>query len=94
MGIIYNEDEPAPAYPMNIYKMNPNKIYRKHLENLFFLRFMAQHEDTDWLEKRQAEREIPIAERKMAFWERHPNFDKDQMVRDTEEVKRQWRTDT
>ncbi|GAA4523278.1 hypothetical protein GCM10023174_04920 [Chelativorans composti] len=42
------------------------------------------------LEKRQARLEMTIAEKKLAFWSRHPNFDKEEAMRGVEALKRAW----
>ncbi|MFD2260768.1 hypothetical protein [Chelativorans composti] len=33
---------------------------------------------------------MTIAEKKLAFWSRHPNFDKEEAMRGVEALKRAW----
>jgi hypothetical protein len=43
MGIIYNDSEPKPAFPINIAKMNPHPGYARHCENYYYLKFIFDH---------------------------------------------------
>ena len=71
-------------------RINPNKQYKKHLDNYFYLRFINTHIDTSVQEKMQAQNEMLIAERKMKFWERQGTFSLQQKELDTLELKKQW----
>lgn len=74
MGLIYDEN-PAPytGPPIDFYKINANKGFLTHTYNLLSLEWIRDHTD-DWREKRQCDLEIKIANRKIDYHRRHPNF--------------------
>jgi len=63
--------------------------YLEHYGNLLFLQAIV-NAPKDQGERRQALGEITICEKKLRFWERHINFDKDRAQKGSEELKRQW----
>jgi hypothetical protein len=72
--ILYNELErfnPKFAIPYN--KLNANKNWANHSYNLFVLKHIA-NSTTNMKEKIQANKEILIAQKKLSWWEKHPNF--------------------
>lgn len=75
---------------INIWRLNGTKQYLKHYDNLLFLHFISKNPRAAELEKRQARLEMTIAEKKLAFWSRHPNFDKEEAMRGVEALKRAW----
>lgn len=92
MFIIYNENELRTSFAgFDISKINPNRAYRRHLENYFYLRFLSNHPDNTFEEQQQCGKEMPVAERKMAFWERQATFNQRQKEADIAEVKHQWK---
>jgi hypothetical protein len=58
------------------YAFNANGAWIGHQYNRFILNLIAQRSD-DRNERCQALKELPIAERKIAYAERHPNFNED-----------------
>jgi hypothetical protein len=60
----------------NYNAFNANGAWIGHQYNLFILNLIAQRSD-DRNERCQALKEVPIAERKIGYAERHPNFDED-----------------
>lgn len=62
--------------PGMIWKMNPNSQWANHSYNHFVLNHIYKTTQ-DVKERNQAYKEIEIAERKMKFWERHPDFEED-----------------
>ncbi len=61
----------------------------KHLENWFYLSFLANNGTVD--EKIQASKELGICDNKLAFWENHPNWDKGEAARITDEAVKKWK---
>lgn len=59
-----------------IRKMNPNTQWSNHSYNHFVLTHISNTSE-NFNERAQARKEMEIAERKMKFWERHPDFDID-----------------
>lgn len=92
MSLVYDENESQRQFTasVDIYKMNPHKPYQRHLENWFYLNFIAQNKDATFSEKRQAEKELTICQRKLDYWERHPNFSDSEKLRITSELKKKW----
>lgn len=91
MGLVYDENEPRNFNgSVNVAAMNPHKPYQRHLENWFYLNFIAQNKDATFSEKRQAEKELVICQRKLDYWERHPNFSDSEKLRITSELKKKW----
>jgi len=85
----YRDDKSGSSFFMK--DPDPNRLYRKHLENHFFLKFIEVNSDSP-VEKRQAGIELEICERKLKFWSRYPGFDKSRMEHDIAELKKQWKS--
>lgn len=64
--------------------------YLRHYDNYLYLDFIVHNTD-DWREKRQALKEIGICERKLKYWERHPNYDLQKVLNGVAELKKKWR---
>lgn len=71
----YSDTEPKGSVQVNIWELDATHMYMKHFTNLLFLQFMAKNGTL--LEKLQSEKEIIICNRKLDFWKKMPNFDKD-----------------
>lgn len=92
MSFLIYDDSPQPGGfrgPPNT--SNPNRPYRKHLENYYYLLFMSENGSP--AEKHQAQKELLICERKLKWWKAQPAFSIEQAGRDTQELKRQWKRD-
>ena len=77
MGIFYGDEITGkPFSGMSIKELDPNVCYAKHLSNYFHLTFIKNRSD-DRKEVGQALKEIVIAERKMNYWKKHPDFSVD-----------------
>ena len=67
MSIVYETEQIRTGGFFNPTKMNPVKQWAKHYDNYLYLKFI--HDNTkDWKEKRQANKEIQIAQTKMDYW--------------------------
>ena len=84
----HGKTEPYTGPPTDFYKLNAVSGYLKHFDNLLFLTFMSNHGTT--AEKMQAQKELIICERKLAWWEKHPNYDKVEVLRGVAAKKREW----
>lgn len=68
--IFYTDTGPKSDFDPNlINRLNPNTMYIKHLENLFYLKFLELKSD-NMVERHQAKKEIEICNKKLKFWER------------------------
>jgi len=62
--------------------------WKVHVENRCFLAFMYSKGTIQ--EKMKAGQELSIADRKISFWERHPNFDAAAAGQLNAQIKRNW----
>jgi hypothetical protein len=58
------------------------------MENRFYLTFFL-HNGT-MIEKHKASKELAICDRKLAYWERNPCFDRKKAETILDEIKRKW----
>ena len=93
MFFFYNEGtkEPFTGNSIPYHKQPATKIWLKHFENAQYLLFIINNPRTIPEEKRQAHRELSIADRKMEHWKRHPNFDQNLVLNECERIKKQWK---
>jgi hypothetical protein len=94
MFLIYNEGtkEPFKGKPKPYHELDATKYYLTHFSNVLYLKFIANNKAATSLERQQANREIPIADRKMAHWAKHPNYDHKVVLKECERLKKQWQT--
>ena len=91
MFFIYSDEKlPFTGRPIPYNQQPATENYIKHFDNSLYLKFMANHKKTSVQEKIQAGKELQIAERKMEYWRRHPNFDLDRAVKATDKLKHNW----
>ena len=74
MNIIYDEDAPRTGGFVNYHNINACAGFLRHTYNLLTLQWIRDH-TVDWREKRQCDREIAIAQRKVDYHRKHPNFE-------------------
>ena len=93
MYFVYDENEPkgrrGGGGVVRYYDLNANKHYLTHYSNAKYLTFLAQNE-TGFQERNQAQKELSTAERKMAFWRKHPNFNLQTLNAEIERIDKQW----
>lgn len=91
--IIYNVNEVrcGGRQPVKYENLNANKHYMTHFGNVMFLEAVLKA-PKDQRERIQANNEIQIANRKMAYWTRHPNFKYADIEQEIKTLKRQWTT--
>lgn len=86
----YTDDkDKMPPNLAAIHRLDPTAVYLKHYENMQFLMFVASHPNTDWHEKRQAEKEITICQRKLDYWARL--YDHSRALVGMDKIKKMWR---
>lgn len=69
--IIYPDTPEKPSFFINPHKLDPAKQFAKHYENYKYIKFIFDNTG-DGYEKRQANKELQIALKKMAYWENMP----------------------
>lgn len=76
MAFIYPDNpEPFTGRPIPYHKIPATGIWKTHCYNYFVLKFISERTN-DAREKCQARKEMEIAERKMKYMEKHPNYDR------------------
>ncbi len=93
MGICYSDEKSSGASNVPYERWNATKHYITHYGNLLLLKFLANN-SKDGAEKHQAAKEVLIAERKLAFWMRHPAWRKDEAIAAVVALKKQWKIAT
>ena len=90
--IIYaDEDAPFAGRPVPYDRQDAVRHWGRHLANLRLLEFISRESD-DPAERRQAEHEIVVCQRKMGHWERHSNWDARAAAAEREKVDVIWRS--
>lgn len=67
MAIIYETDQIFTGDPGFISQANPVTQWRRHYENYRYLQFIFENTN-DWRERRDANKEMAIAQKKMDRW--------------------------
>ncbi|MGV1754902.1 hypothetical protein [Agrobacterium sp. CG674] len=89
--MFYSDTAPRTASDINVWKMDGSKGYLRHFDNLLVLQFFAKNGSRQ--ERAEIEKEIIICNRKLSFWEKHPNYDAAIVQREKEKMIRQWSVD-
>ena len=71
-------------------EMDAVKHWIRHMGNFYYLRFIETNPLADRSEVWMARREIPICERKLEYWKKHPNWDAETAARENEKLKKIW----
>jgi len=86
----YSDTGPRGPVNLNIIaRLDPTKQYCKHLDNWFFLKFLLMN-SKDFAEQTQANKELSICERKLAYWKRNPKFDSIAAQKYKDILKKHW----
>jgi hypothetical protein len=89
MGLVYDESGKGDFASVRIDQMDGTKNFLKHYGNKLYLSFLAKNGTQQ--ERWQAEKELKIAERKMAFWEKHPRYEPLTARQGMERLNKEWR---
>jgi cell division FtsZ-interacting protein ZapD len=87
--LMYPDNQPFDYGRFSVTKLYPTSCWKKHLDNYFYLRFLFEHSD-DRSERLVANKEMQIAEKKMKYWERMPDFDKEEADAYLQKLKKTW----
>lgn len=88
MAFVYT-DEKYNGPPISYDRVNANKGWLRHYENYLYLDFLVKRGNR--LEKFQAQKELAICERKMAWMEKHRNFDWKEVIPEKTKLERKWK---
>lgn len=91
MAFVYTENEPKrfTGRPVPYHEQDAIKHWATHYDNSLYLTFLVKNE-TDRNARAQATAELTIAERKMTFWKRHPNWNSTEATAIAIESKKKW----
>lgn len=90
MFIYSDEKQPFTGSPAKVWEMDATKMYLGHYANQLYLDFIVANPRATFAEKSQAEKELKICRRKMAFWQKHPNFDVKRATEGCIAEKKKW----
>lgn len=90
MALFYSDTSVRTGTPVDVWKMDGTKQYLTHYANLLMLNFFAKHGTR--AERADAEKELIICDRKLAFWRRHPNYVHELALKGVEALKRDWKS--
>lgn len=90
MSFIYSDTKEPFSGSIDFTRINATKKYLEHYENLLQLEFIANN-TANRVERAQCEKEMDIARRKMSYWERMPNFSREEMVLGCAKAKEKWK---
>jgi hypothetical protein len=90
MHFIYDDNSVRTAFSSSVSYNDINAVakWARHFANSMQLKFFMQHGTTQ--EKLQAQHELAICERKMTYWQRHPNYSVQAAAQQATEIKKQW----
>ena len=86
--LVYSDTEPKTAFTGSLSSINPNRAFKNHLENWFFLKLTLRN--GNMIDRHQASKELAICDRKLEYWQRKPEFDMKQAEKDIAELRSRW----
>jgi hypothetical protein len=89
MHIVYSDEKQAFSGVVRYENLDASKHWLTHYGNYLYLKFIFDKSE-DRVERHQASKEIAIAERKMTYWRRHPNFSLAKIDAGKAILHRQW----
>ena len=78
---------PRTAVPY--HSQDATKFWILHFSNSLYLTFLAKNE-VGFLERQRATKELGVAQTKLEYWQRHPNWDRQSAERQASELRKQW----
>lgn len=89
MGIIYQTEQIYSGPFINVHNMDPVKQWAKHYGNYLYLKFLFDN-TKDWKEKRDANKEMQIAQKKMDYWYKMAKTIPTELAKAKKELDQQW----
>lgn len=88
--MFFYSDTSGGAFDLSLLaRLDPTKQYCTHLDNWFYLKFVLMN-TTKFDERAQANKELTICERKLAYWERNYSFDPVAAQKHKDKLKKTW----
>jgi hypothetical protein len=93
-GLVYGNDDlmgskRGPYSGPRVQDLNPHPIWERHYGNALHLQFILKN-SKDMKERHQANKELEFATKKMAFWQKHPDFDAKKAADIATKLRKQW----
>lgn len=89
MAIFYDDAQRGGGDPVPYDRINATRGYLRHYDNYLILDAIAKA-PKNTLEKLQALKELTICERKMAWMQKHPNFNVKTVTEEVAKLKALW----
>lgn len=93
MALVYGDEGPRGSFsgtPIHLWSSAAvMKSWQTHVANRYYLKFLYMRGSLG--EKAQASKELAVCDRKIAFWERHAEFDKKLAGEVNAKLKAQWK---
>lgn len=89
MSILYHRQDEKPDFIVPYHKQRATDRYLTHYYNLLYLEFISKT-TTNPNERRDAFAEMTKAEKALAHWEKHMNFNKVAALKGVEKLKKDW----
>lgn len=87
--MFFYSDNDKSSVSFSISDLDASIMYMKHYRNFLFLDFMANN--GSFKEKGEALKEIEICKRKMNFWKKKPDFNKENVMKLREIANKDWK---
>ncbi len=91
--IIYADEEaPFTGRPIPYSQQNAVRHWSRHYANWKYLQFVKNNSLATTQERRQAEHELVICDKKMHHWQRHSNWDAESAARERQRHDEIWQS--
>jgi len=88
----YNEGRTEPPSFFTPYsKQDATKAYLRHYDNLLYLQFILYNPFSTPVDRKQANAELLICDRKLTWWGRHPNLSQIDVAEGKKRLNAMWR---
>lgn len=77
--LFYTDTSSSAFNPAIAARINPTKAIKNHLDNYFLLKLVLLRSES-MIERHQASKELDICERKIAYHERKPHCDHEEVA--------------
>ena len=79
-----------PSFLVPYSKMNATQGYLRHYDNLLYLQFILYNPKSTPADRKQANRELLICDRKLNWWARHPNLNQADVAEGKKMLNARW----
>jgi hypothetical protein len=84
-----NEVRRTNTNPIPYMSQPAVKYWATHFGNSMYLTFLVKNEP-GFVERNRAQHELNICERKMQYWQNHPNWEPVEAGREADKIRKMW----